>query len=128
VKNPLFISKLTVEAMHRRSLDEHGGQDGVRDTGSLDSAIVAPIHAFQYERADVFQIAACYAFHLAQNQPFIDGNKRTAIATALLFLELNGVATSRLPDSVAYHAMIGMAEHRLDKAGLAALFRAHLSQ
>lgn len=68
-------------------------------------------------------MAAAYAFHLAENQPFIDGNKRTAISTALYFLELNGVNTSPLTNAELYDAMIGIAEKRQNKAALAAIFR-----
>jgi death-on-curing protein len=63
---------------------------------------------------------------MAENQPFIDGNKRTAITTALVFLELNGVETSAIANAQLYDAMIGIAEKRLDKAGLAALLRTWL--
>ncbi|MEO7413963.1 MAG: type II toxin-antitoxin system death-on-curing family toxin [Opitutaceae bacterium] len=76
----------------------------------------------------IFELAATYAFHIAQNQPFIDGNKRAAIAIALAFLELNAVNTSPCPDEIFYDAMIGIAEKRLDKTGLAAVFRSQLGQ
>ena len=68
-------------------------------------------------------MAAAYAYHLAENQSFIDGNKRTAVLTALYFLELNAVNTSSLTNAELYDAMIGIAEKRLDKAGLAGIFR-----
>lgn len=71
-------------------------------------------------------IAAAYAFHFAENQPFIDGNKRTAILTALYFLELNCMNSSSLSNAELYDAMIGIAEKRLDKAALAAMFRKRL--
>jgi death-on-curing protein len=80
-----------------------------------------------YGRGDLFDIAAAYAFHLAQNQPFIDGNKRVAVAAALAFLELNGIRTSSLSDRKLFDAMIALAEKRLDKPGIAAVFRAQLS-
>ena len=69
-----------------------------------------------------FAVAAAYAFHIAQAQAFLDGNKRTAIAAALTFLNLNGIATRGHGDEF-YAAMIAIAERRLDKPGLAALFR-----
>ena len=68
-------------------------------------------------------MAAAYAYHLAENQPFIDGNKRTAVLTALDFLELNKVNTSAITNAELYDAMIRIAEKRLDKAGLAKIFR-----
>ncbi len=81
------------------------------------------MNVFFYGQGDLFDLAAAYAFHLAQNQPFIDGNKRTAITTALAFLELNGVSTSAIPNNELYDAMIAIAEKRLDKTGLAEIFR-----
>jgi death-on-curing protein len=67
-------------------------------------------------------MAAAYAFHIAQNQPFLDGNKRTGLHAALVFLMLNGFSVDPAPDRL-YQAMIDIAEHRLDKAGLAILLR-----
>jgi death-on-curing protein len=127
VNEPVFISRATVEMIHRRSLEEHGGQDGIRDESALESALAAPLHSHHYGGADLFTIGATYAFHLAENQPFIDGNKRTAIAAALFFFEANGIRTSRMTDAQLYDAMIAIAEKRLDKGGLAAVFRSHLS-
>lgn len=73
----------------------------------------------------MYDIAAAYAFHIAQAQAFLDGNKRTGIASALIFLKVNGVSAHPKPDTQdrIYEAMIGIAERRLDKAGLAELFR-----
>ncbi len=76
----------------------------------------------QYAKGDLFEIAAAYAFHLAQAQAFLDGNKRTAVGAAYLFLKANGV-TKRPADLQTYNALIAIAEKRLDKAGLAELFR-----
>jgi death-on-curing protein len=84
-----------------------------------------PEATHHYGPGDLAASAAAYAFHLAQNQPFIDGNKRTATTSALVFLELNGISTSAIADAELYDAMIGLAEKRLDQAGLAALFRRH---
>ena len=126
MNEPAFISRATVEMIHRRSLDLHGGQDGIRDENSLESAVAQPMNVHGYGQGDLYDMAAAYAFHLAQNQPFIDGNKRTAIATALLFLEGNGISLQAIADGILYDAMIAIAEKRLDKAGLAAVFRTHL--
>ncbi len=79
-------------------------------------------NAFYYGNGDLHDIAAAYAFHLAQAQAFLDGNKRTAVITALTFLELNGV--SKTPDNLEiYDAMIAIAEKRMDKVALAEMFR-----
>ena len=71
---------------------------------------------------DLFAMAAAYAFHIAQNQPFVDGNKRTGLAAALVFLDLNGVWVED-PKGRLYEALIALAERRLDKDGLARLLR-----
>ena len=123
---PLFLSREKVMELHSLSLRMHGGLDGLREPGLLDSALMQPEGAFFYGRGDLAAIAAAYAFHIAQNQPFIDGNKRTGMAAALTFLEGNGVDISLYDGAELYDAMIGIAEKRLDKAALAALFRRHL--
>ena len=123
---PRYVDRATVDALHRLSLEEHGGQDGLRNEHGLESALAQPHHAFHYAAGDLGELAAAYAYHIAENQPFIDGNKRTAILTALYFLELNGVRTSSLTNAELYDAMIGIAEKRLDKDGVAALFRRHI--
>lgn len=73
-------------------------------------------------------MAAAYAFHIAENQPFLDGNKRTALNSAMVFLELNGFEFPNEDDLGLYHAMIAIAEDRLDKQGLADIFRVMLKQ
>ena len=84
--------------------------------------MAAAINTHYYGYGDLFDIAAAYAFHLAESQAFLDGNKRTAIASALTFLDGNGVY--RTPDQAElYQAMIDIANHKLDKPGLAAIFR-----
>lgn len=121
---PTFVSLAQVMRAHRASLEAHGGIDGVRDSGAVESALAAAHNTWNYRGGDLFDIAATYAFHLAESQAFLDGNKRTAIATALTFLELNGVyATPN--QSELYDAMIAIADRRMDKAGLAAVLRRH---
>lgn len=127
MNEPVFITRTRVDALHKRSLEEHGGQDGIRNEHGLESALAQPMNVFFYGRGDLFDLAAAYAYHIAENQPFIDGNKRTAITTALLFLEENGISTSAITNKELYDAMIGIAEKRLDKAGLAAVFRKPLT-
>lgn len=80
-----------VLAMHRRQLAEHGGGDGVRDLGLLESALARPQNIAAYEPdADIARLAAGYAFGIAKNHPFVDGNKRTALVACRTFLVLNG--------------------------------------
>ncbi len=126
MKEPHFVSREQVDAIHRLSLQLHGGQDGLRNEHGLESALAQPQHAFHYGQGDLFDLAAGYAYHIAENQTFLDGNKRTAISTALVFLELNGISTSAVTNVHLYDAMIAIAEKRLDKAGLAAVLRSQL--
>jgi death-on-curing protein len=128
VKEPIFLSREQVLELHRLSLEMHGGLDGLREPGLLDSALMQPEAAYHYGNGGLDVIAAAYAFHIAQNQPFLDGNKRAAMSAALTFLELNGVDAGAFPDDELYDAMIALAEKRLDKPGLAAVFRRHLSR
>lgn len=124
---PEFPARESVLELHRLSLEQHGGIDGLREAGLLDSALMQPEATHYYAKGDLASIAAAYAFHIAQNQPFLDGNKRTAIGSALLFLKANGVDVDKFDIAQLYDAMIAIAEKRLDKAGLAAVFRGQLS-
>jgi len=123
---PVFLSREAVDAIHEDSLHEFGGANGIRDENALESALAQPMHEFFYRDADLFQIAAAYAFHIAQNQPFIDGNKRAGLLSALNFLAANGIVSDQ-PVDAFYGAMIAIAEKRLDKAGLASVFRSQLA-
>lgn len=121
MNEPLFLNREIVAGLHRKSLEKFGGSDGVRDEGLVESALGAALNDYHYGGADLFGIAAAYAFHLAQAQAFLDGNKRTGVAAALVFLDLNG--ESRLPsDQDIYEALIAIAERRLDKAGIGGAF------
>ena len=121
----VFLELETVFAIHRRSLAEYGGTDGVRDMGLIESAFASAQNTAHYGGGDVFDVAATYAFHLAESQAFLDGNKRTGIGSAIVFLAQN-IAVGAVPQSTLdalYAAMIAIARHELDKAGLAALLR-----
>lgn len=90
MKTPVWILRETVLALHERLLAEFGGSSGVRDRGLLDSALARPQNLRAYGKPAVFELAASYAFGIVKNHPFVDGNKRTGFAGAILFLELNG--------------------------------------
>ncbi|HVU99837.1 MAG TPA: type II toxin-antitoxin system death-on-curing family toxin [Verrucomicrobiae bacterium] len=121
--DPLFLTRAQVERLHSMSLERFGGSEGIRDEGLIQSALASAINARVYGNGDVFDVAAAYAFHLAEAQAFIDGNKRTAAAAALTFLDINGIG--ELPgDDVLYDAMIAIANKEMSKTELAALFRA----
>lgn len=123
---PEFVALETVLDLHEDGLRFFGGSPGIRDRGAIESALGSAQNAFYYSNADLFELAATYAYHLAQAQAFLDGNKRVAVATALVFLRANGYNKNPDPDRF-YDAMIGIAEHRLTKADLAQVFRALFS-
>ncbi len=127
MNDPVFLSREAVDLIHEVSLREFGGADGIRDEQALELALAQPMHEFFHREADLFQSAAAYAYHIAENQPFIDGNKCTGLLSALNFLAANGIASDEPVDEF-YDAMIALAEKRLDKAGLAAVFRSQLSK
>ncbi len=122
---PAFLSMELVDDLHAESLKDYGGTAGVRDREGIESALGAAQNAWFYGQGDFFDIAAAYAFHIAQAQGYLDGNKRTAIATAIAFLAGNGFA--QIPTSEflieLQDAMIAIANRTLDKAGLAEVFR-----
>jgi len=121
--DPLFLSLETVYLLHRKSLQRHGGLDGVRDEGAIESALAAAQNTWLYGDGDKFDIAAAYAFHIAESQAFLDGNKRTAVACALTFLK-----GSRYDETMLYDAMIAIAQREMDKAALAAVLRGQFPQ
>jgi len=123
-QEPIFLNLEHVEAIHRRSLIEHGGADGVRDAGGFEAAVLQPRNVYNYLNGDLFEMAAAYAFHIAEAQAFLDGNKRTAIASALIFLEINGVETTGIDSMELYQPMIEVAASKLDREGLAQIMRA----
>ena len=90
---PEWINPDVVHMFHQRQLAEHGGIEGLRDEGMLMSALARPEQKWHYEDPppDLCMLAAAYAFGLAKNHPFLDGNKRTAAIACELFLNLNGV-------------------------------------
>jgi death-on-curing protein len=90
---PLFLDLERVLRTHRSLIAEYGGAEGMRDVGLLHSAIAMPQACFggQHLHKDLFEMAAAYLYHIVQNHPFLDGNKRTGAATAIIFLAINGI-------------------------------------
>lgn len=88
--DPHWVSLEVALSIHSAQLAEHGGADGVRDIGLLESAMARPQHLLSFGTPDLYELAAAYAFGIARNHPFSDGNKRTAFVVCLLFLAKNG--------------------------------------
>lgn len=97
---PEWIELETVYRLHSRQLAEHGGASGIRDEGMLHSAMNRPVSKWDYERPrpDLCELAAAYAFGIAKNHPFLDGNKRTAAVVCEVFLILNGLEPTATED------------------------------
>lgn len=123
MSEPRFLSVDLIETLHQESIARHGGTLGLRDRGGLAAAVGQPVNTFCYGRGDLFDIAAAYAFHIAEAQAFLDGNKRTAVAAAFSFLEVNGVNTRDFNNLRVYEAMIAIAERQMTKSDLAQLLR-----
>lgn len=91
MSEPRWLSLREVLVAHERQLTRFGGPEGLRDAGALESALGRPVNKWQYEQADLAVCAAGYAFGIARNHPFVDGNKRAAFVAMTLFLRLNGI-------------------------------------
>lgn len=119
-----FLTLAEVVEVHKDQVERYGGHPGIRDINLLLSALAMPQASFNGEflHRDIFEMAAAYAFHICNNHPFIDVNKRTALVCALVFLELNATRIADL-DGMLYGTMMHIASGRLDKQGLAAVFR-----
>lgn len=116
-----------VLAMHRRQLAQHGGGDGVRDIGLLESALARPQNIAVYEpEADIATLAAAYAFGIAKNHPFVDGNKRTSLVACRTFLVLNGYQLNT-PPADKYLTFLSLADGSLSEEELANWLRERIN-
>lgn len=119
MREPRWVLRDAVLALHERLLAEFGGLAGLRDSGLFDSALARPLQRFAYGRRAIHDLAAAYAFGLVRNHPFLDGNKRIGFATGVLFLELNGWRfTAAEVDAVVQ--TLALAAGALNEAGYAA--------
>ena len=114
---PNWLSDEIIIAIHDEQLAIHGGGAGLRDQGMLASALERPVNKWSYENAGLPELAAAYAFGLAKNHPFIDGNKRTALLALYTFLYINGVDFI-VPEADAAAAILALAAGDVDEDGL----------
>lgn len=123
---PLFLTLEEVLALHDDQLRRYGGGAGVRDMGLLSSAVAMPRATFGGEmlHESLFEMAAAYLFHIARNHPFLDGNKRTALAAALVFLWVNDRKIEAGEDELT-ELVLGVAEGRVSKAEVAVFLKSH---
>jgi death-on-curing protein len=118
-----FLTVEEVVAIHADQIDRYGGDPGLRDRGLLESAVHAAQNVAAYlEGWDLCDLAAACIFHLAENQPIVDGNKRTGLASGLVFLHQNGVEVDD-PAGLLYDVMIGAAAKTIGKTQIAATLR-----
>ena len=115
---PVWVEEAVVIAIHRRQLAEHGGIDGIRDRGLLESALFRPKNQYAYGNPSIFDLAAAYGYGIAKNHPFIDGNKRTSYVVMRTFLKLNGydIQASTVEK---YEVWIRLADSQIDEIDLA---------
>ena len=127
--DPTWINDDVVIAIHERQIAEHGGSTGIRDPGLLSSALARPKHLFHYsqESPDLTSLAAAYAFGIARNHPFVDGNKRAAYVVCRTFLQVNGVDFEATQDE-KYAIFLSLADGTLSEDELAAWIRQHLRE
>ncbi|MBI2398703.1 MAG: type II toxin-antitoxin system death-on-curing family toxin [Xanthomonadales bacterium] len=121
-KAPRWIDEAVALAIHDEQLAQHGGGRGLRDAGLLASALSRPQQLAAYGEPDVFDLAAAYAFGVARNHPFVDGNKRTAWVLARLLLRLHGHDYGG-GDVAAVMTMLQLAAGDIDQDGFAAWLR-----
>ena len=121
---PVWIDLDVALAIHDEQLAEHGGQPGVRDRGLLESAMARPRNQFSNGETSIARLAASYAFGISRNHPFLDGNKRTSLVVAELFLQLNGLDLSTM-DAECVTTFLQLAAGELTEDQLAQWIAGH---
>ena len=123
---PTWLDRSIVQALHADQILEHGGSLGIRDEGLLESALARPQQKWHYEPAtDLASLAAAYAFGIAKNHPFVDGNKRAALVAAYTFLAINDLELEA-PEPEAVAAILGTVDGSISEDDLASWIRTHL--
>jgi len=117
-----FLTLADIIAIHQDQIALYSGNPGIRDFRLLSSAIAVPESSFdgKFLHGDIFEIAAAYAYHICQNHPFVDGNKRVALVSALVFLDFNGIEIND-PEEKLYKMMMGVASGKKKKKDLVEL-------
>ena len=118
MQEPIWVDASVVLAVNDEQLAEHGGASGVRDPGLLESALARPRNRYAYDKASLHALAASYAHGIAKNHPFMDGNKRTSLVIAELFLNLNGIELTASDEAVVM-TWLKLAAGDISEIGLA---------
>jgi len=126
VVEPRFLTIEEITTLHETAIFQHGGSLGQRDKAALESALAQPRHVFddQFAHAFPFDMAAVYAFHICMNHPFVDGNKRTAFAAAVVFLRLNGF-NLEADENDAAEMMLAITTSEMDKEAISCWLAKH---
>lgn len=127
MSDPRWLRLEVVLAVHEQQIAEHGGAPGLRDRGMLESALARPQQKAAYGEPDLANLAAAYAFGIARNHPFVDGNKRVAFVALELFLRINGFELVA-DDRACLAVMLDLAAGELEEEALAAWVRARLER
>ncbi len=117
MSDPLWLTRQIIEAIHDEQLAVHGGAGGLRDEGMLESALDRPRNKWSYEQAELAELAAAYAYGIARNHPFIDGNKRTSLLALYTFLGVNGIDFD-VPEAEAATMILSLAAGEVSEEGL----------
>jgi len=128
VREPQWVERLVVDAVHWDQIREHGGLAGVRDENALESALARPRQRFHYEETtNLSTLAAAYGFGLCRNHPYRDGNKRVAFVVMVVFLELNGLIL-KADEAEVVAVMLALANARVRETELATWLRQHCTK
>ena len=125
----IFLTLTEVNEIHVYQLEHFGGSSGVRDINLLKSAVGMPEMSFGgvMLHKDIYEMAAAYLFHIAENHPFIDGNKRTGAMTSVVFLDINGIDFNSSDEDFT-KMVLSVASGKMQKGEIAAFFRSHCSE
>ncbi len=124
-----FLDKNTILAFHQDQIETYGGSPGIRDEGLIDSALAQAEATFggEYVHEDIFEMAAAYGFHICQNHPFYDGNKRIALIAIYTFLHVNGHRLKADKKSL-FAIIMDLASGKVEKEELAAYLKEHTTK
>lgn len=111
---PTWIEIDSIHSFHDSQIERHGGSYGIRDNNLLESALGRPKNIYAYDQGDMFDMAAAYAHGIAKNHSFVDGNKRTALITSILFIELNGYVFTA-SEAEAVHMIVSLANGEIEE-------------
>jgi death-on-curing protein len=125
VSELFWLTRQMIIAIHDEQLAIHGGASGLRDEGMLDSALDRPKNKWSYENADLPELAAAYAFDIARNHPFVDGNKRTSLLALYTFLGVNGIDFA-VPEAEAAAIILSLAAGEVSEQSLTRWIRDNL--